>query len=131
AAYTAAGAIDDYDILPDERALIANAVRKRQREFSTGRWLSRRGLRQFGLPDRPILMGRLRNPLFPDGTLGTISHDGAICAVAVMQNSAWTGVGFGIDLIYLPERAGRMGDLAAMYIADAAELDAMSRFDVV
>src|SRR5436190_16747206 len=79
--YVQAVAIDDYPVLPEELALVADAVERRRREFVTGRWLARAGLRHFGLPDRPILRGRLHNPLWPDGVLGTLSHDGALCAV--------------------------------------------------
>ena len=77
--------IDDYAMLPEEQALVARAVDRRRREFATGRWLSREGLRHFGLPERPIMMGRLRNPLWPESVIGTISHDGDLCAVALRR----------------------------------------------
>nr|QEO74730.1 4'-phosphopantetheinyl transferase [uncultured bacterium] len=101
--YVQAARIDHYPVLPEELALVADAVERRRREFVTGRWLARAGLRQFGLPDRPILMGRLRNPLWPDGVLGTLSHDGELCAVALRRAGAVRGIG--IDLMSLAERA--------------------------
>jgi 4'-phosphopantetheinyl transferase EntD len=113
--------IEDYPILPEEDALIADAVERRRHEFTTGRWLARSGLRHFGLPDSPILIGRLRNPLWPDGVLGTLSHDGELCAVALRRTDGEVR-GIGIDLIAHEQRAGRMEELAPIFVTKAAEL---------
>jgi 4'-phosphopantetheinyl transferase EntD len=126
--YVQAAAIDDYPVLPEELALVADAIERRRREFATGRWLARAGLRQFGLPDRPILMGRLRNPLWPDGVLGTLSHDGEHCAVALRRAGAVRGIG--IDLMSLAQRAGRVGDLAPMFVASTSEMDGIATLNV-
>ncbi len=128
-AFIKAAAIQAYPILPEEQALVANAVESRQQEFATGRWLSRQGLQQFGLPDQPIGIGRLRNPLWPETVTGTISHDHELCAVVLMQKSPAGETGIGIDLISLPQRAGRMEELAPVFMAGADELTAMSRFN--
>ncbi|MGZ3972266.1 MAG: hypothetical protein ACXVJM_20805, partial [Mucilaginibacter sp.] len=65
-AFIKASRIQFYPLLDAEKILIADAVISRQKEFSTGRWLARQGLQQFGLPIEPIKMGKLRNPLWPD-----------------------------------------------------------------
>jgi enterobactin synthetase component D len=126
--YVQAAAIDDYPILPEELALVADAVERRRREFMTGRWLARAGLRHLGLPDRPILMGRLRNPLWPDGVLGTLSHDGELCAVALRRAGAVRGIG--IDLMSLAQRAGRVADLAPMFVTSAGEMESIATLNV-
>jgi len=129
-AFVKAAKIQDYPILPEEQALVANAVSSRQREFATGRWLSRQGLQSFGLPDQPIKMGRLRNPLWPESVTGTISHDGELCAVVLMQKHQHCEAGIGIDLVSLPQRVGRMDELAPMFLANADELSAMAAFNL-
>ncbi len=129
-AFVKAAKIQDYPILPEEQALVANAVSSRQREFATGRWLSRQGLQSFGLPDQPIKMGRLRNPLWPESVTGTISHDGELCAVVLMQKQQHCEAGIGIDLVSLPQRVGRMDELAPMFLANADELSTMAAFNL-
>lgn len=129
-AFVKAAKIQDYPILPEEQALVANAVSSRQREFATGRWLSRQGLQSFGLPDQPIKMGRLRNPLWPESVTGTISHDGELCAVVLMQKQQHCEASIGIDLVSLPQRVGRMDELALMFLANADELSAMAAFNL-
>jgi 4'-phosphopantetheinyl transferase EntD len=129
-AFVRAARITERPMLPEERALVANAVSRRQNEFATGRWLARQGLRSFGLPDRPVGMGRLRDPLWPAPVRGTLSHDGELCAVVMEPKQEHGGTGIGIDLIALPQRAGRLDDLLPMFMAHPDELAAMAAFDV-
>jgi enterobactin synthetase component D len=128
-AFVKAAAIAAHPILPEEQALVARAVERRQHEFATGRWLARQGLRHLGHPDSPIGMGRLRNPIWPAGILGSLSHDGDVCAAVLLSQSS-TGIGsidgIGVDLIDLAARAGRMADLAAMFVASAGECAAVA-----
>jgi enterobactin synthetase component D len=123
-AFVAAAAIDDHPMHPQEQALVANAVPRRQQEFATGRWLARRGLQQFGHPHWPLLTGRLRNPLWPASLNGSISHDGALCAAVLMMAAELPACG--IDLVYLPQRSGRLGELAPMFVAADEELSAVA-----
>ena len=128
-AHAGAATIAAYPILPEEQALMATAVARRQAEFATGRWLSRQGLRALGIPDQPIGIGRLRNPLWPESVLGTISHDGDLCAVVLLPRLGQRAAGIGIDLIRLKQRAGRMAELATMFVADAGELEAVAAME--
>jgi 4'-phosphopantetheinyl transferase EntD len=127
--FVKAAPIGEQPILPEEAALMANAVEHRRLEFATGRWLAREGLRHFGLPDAPIPMQRLRNPLWPPSILGAISHDGALCAAAILHNTPPVVRGIGFDLIALAQRAGRMEELAPMFVVDAAELAGIARLN--
>jgi enterobactin synthetase component D len=120
--FVKAAPIGDRPIHPEEAALMANAVEHRRLEFATGRWLAREGLRHFGLPDAPIPMQRLRNPMWPSSVLGAISHDGDLCAAAILYNTPFVVRGIGFDLISLAQRTGRMEELAPMFVVDAAEL---------
>jgi enterobactin synthetase component D len=125
-----AATIGDYPILPEEHALVMRAVDRRRREFATGRWLAREGLRHFGLPDQPILMGTLKDPLWPQCVIGTISHDGDLCAVALRRKGIGPVCGIGMDLILLPQRAGTMDALASMFMANAGESDSVALLNV-
>jgi enterobactin synthetase component D len=128
--FVAAAGIDDHPVLPEERALMARAVPGRQREFATGRWLARQGLRRFGHPDRPIGIGRLRGPVWPAGILGTLSHDGGLCAAVLLQDGG--GIrGIGIDLAWLPRQAGRLPGMAPIFVAEASELAAVRQLGLI
>jgi len=129
-AFVRASAIGEHPILPEEQEQVARAVRHRREEFATGRWLCRQGLQGFGLPDRPIGVGRLLNPLFPETVTGTISHDGDVCAVVVARRDSLAAKGIGIDLMSLPHRADRVARVERMFVTHPNELAAMANFDV-
>ncbi len=129
-AFVKASKIRFYPLLNAEKTLVADAVISRQKEFSTGRWLARQGLQQFGLPIEPIKIGRLRNPLWPDSLLGSISHDADYCAVVLVQKQAHNWAGIGIDLVALSQRAGKLNGLESMIMVNALELDAVSKLNL-
>lgn len=130
AAFIAAATIGPYPILPQEQVLVSNAVAHRRNEFSTGRWLARKGLRFFGLPDAPIQIGKLRNPLWPDSMIGTISHDGELCAVAINQKVALGYSGLGLDLVKLSSRVENMAELLPIFLTHESELQAMHHLNI-
>ncbi|MEL6646544.1 MAG: 4'-phosphopantetheinyl transferase superfamily protein [Pseudomonadota bacterium] len=115
----AAGPIERHLLCPEEEAMIEQAVAKRQAEFSTGRALAHRALINLGYPAEAIGIGPLRNPIWPKGTLGSISHDGG-CCVALAGKDTLRGIG--LDLMHIPSHAGRMRDLLDLYVADSDEL---------
>lgn len=83
------------ELLPEEAAQIHGAVDSRVREFATGRACARLALRKLGLPASPILRGSRREPLWPAGVVGSITHcDGYRAAAVAMQAEVLT---IGID----------------------------------
>lgn len=62
------------DLFPEERAIIANAVARRQREFATARMCAREALAKLGEPPVPILRGERNAPVWPVGVVGSITH---------------------------------------------------------
>jgi 4'-phosphopantetheinyl transferase EntD len=92
-------------LLPDEAPLVARAVEKRRREFTTGRDCARRALRALGLPPVAVPAGPDREPIWPAGVAGSITHCAGYCAAAVGWRDA---VGsFGIDAeVHRPLPAG-------------------------
>jgi 4'-phosphopantetheinyl transferase EntD len=104
---------DVLDASPFEREaeIVAGAVEKRRREFSTGRACARDALGQLGVPPREILSGPRGEPLWPEGVVGSITHcDGFRgCAVARRSDFAAIGIDAEVDAA-LPD--GLLGDIA-------------------
>jgi 4'-phosphopantetheinyl transferase EntD len=72
-------------LLPEEEALVDRAVEKRRREFTAGRTCARLALARLGWTDFPILAGPHREPLWPPGVVGAITHSLGYCAAAVAR----------------------------------------------
>lgn len=73
-------------ILPEEMALVAAATESRQEEFITGRYCARQALRRLGQPDAALLRGAGREPLWPAGIVGSITHCPGYRAAAVAHD---------------------------------------------
>lgn len=84
---------------PDEEALIEHVVPKRRSEFTAGRLCARRALEQLSISNYPLLMGKDREPLWPDGIVGSISHTEDYCGVAVAKKKEIRSVGLDIECI--------------------------------
>jgi 4'-phosphopantetheinyl transferase EntD len=124
AAVEAFGDLSDVTLFPDEEAVVARAVDKRRREFTTGRGCARAALNGLGLPPSPILPGLRGAPQWPDGVTGSITHcDGyRAAAVAYVRDVVTLGVDAEPDeplpdgvlgLISLAGERARLGELAA------------------
>jgi 4'-phosphopantetheinyl transferase EntD len=72
-------------LFPEEEAFIGGAVEKRRREYATVRQCARRALAVFGLPPAPILSGNSRDPLWPPGMVGSMTHCEGYRAAAVAR----------------------------------------------
>jgi len=94
---------------------LARAVPKRQVEFVAGRWCARAALRRLGAADAPIGIGAQREPLWPPGIVGSITHtlverngDAGIAAAAVAHRHDASGIGYDIERIMDDELADRV-----------------------
>lgn len=68
--------------MPAEVALIAKAVDKRRREFTTARYCARKAMGDLGIEPGPILRGDKGAPVWPSGVVGSLTHcDGYRAAV--------------------------------------------------
>jgi 4'-phosphopantetheinyl transferase EntD len=90
-------------LLPAEAACLGRAVPKRIREFAAGRLCARRALHQFGIDDFAVAVGADREPLWPAGYVGSITHTDGLCAAVVAEQARYFGLG--IDV----ERQGAVG----------------------
>lgn len=81
-----------------ELAAVARAVDSRRREFSTARWLARQALQRLGQAPSPIPSGPSREPLWPVGIVGSVTHCSAICAVILGATRDYTGIGLDLEV---------------------------------
>jgi 4'-phosphopantetheinyl transferase EntD len=91
-----AEALDDSQdavLLPEEEPVVAHAVEKRRREFATTRACARRALAALGLPPQPLLSGPRREPLWPEGIVGSLTHCAGYRAAAVARRSDFASLG--------------------------------------
>ncbi|OLP18723.1 hypothetical protein BST81_09065 [Leptolyngbya sp. 'hensonii'] len=102
----------DYPLFPEEVAYIRNAVAKRQAEFATGRWCAREALATIGVAPQPLPVSPLLAPCWPEGTIGSITHDRDICLAIALPAIRHTGVG--IDLLHPDQQVG--ADLAPLIV---------------
>ena len=76
-----------------EEDLIANAVETRRREFITARRCAREALGRLGHPPAPIRPGDKREPVWPAGIAGSITHCAGYRAAAVARVTEVAGIG--------------------------------------
>ena len=80
-------------LLPEERAALGNATEGRVREFATGRSCARQALAVLGVTPAPILRGADRQPLWPAGVVGSITHCRGYCGAAVARRADFASLG--------------------------------------
>jgi 4'-phosphopantetheinyl transferase EntD len=80
-------------VFPGEEDLIANAVEGRRREFVTARRCARQALAELGHAPAAILSGPKREPQWPAGVVGSITHTAGFRAAAVAPRSIFASIG--------------------------------------
>ncbi|MER7667380.1 4'-phosphopantetheinyl transferase superfamily protein [Kitasatospora sp. NPDC096128] len=90
---------------PAEEAVVARAVDKRRREFTTVRHCARTALARLGVPYRPLVPGLRGAPSWPDGVIGSLTHCDGFRAAAVTRVGTLASVGIDAEpALPLPER---------------------------
>lgn len=87
------GDLPEAELFPEEEAVIARAVPKRRREFSTARACARAALARLGIPPAPIVPGARNAPQWPAGVVGSITHCDGYRACAVAHESDVVAIG--------------------------------------
>ncbi len=96
----------DDDLHPEEAAMLhPRAVPARRREFALGRVAARRALRGLGSAAPPIAQGPNREPVWPAGIVGSITHAQGFAIAAVAFQAACGGLGLDLEhrARYFPE----------------------------
>jgi 4'-phosphopantetheinyl transferase EntD len=85
----------DYDapLHPLEARSVMRAVTSRRREFAAGRACARRALAGLGHPEGAIPVGARREPIWPPGIVGSITHTEGYCAAVTARAEQYRGLG--------------------------------------
>lgn len=98
-------ALDGYDLSQFDACGIAcppaivRSVQKRQAEFLYGRLAARGALLAIGMPSLHVGTGASREPLWPDGVIGSITHGHGYAAAVALHAGRYRGVGIDIEAI--------------------------------
>ncbi len=125
---TAEAFTDDHSepCFPGEEDLIASARAGRRREFMTARRCAREALAVLGHPPMPIRSGPRREPLWPAGVAGSITHCTGYRAAAVAPTDRVASLGIDAEPhAALPPRV--LGAVTAP--GDQDHLDDLARAD--
>lgn len=91
---------------------IERSARKRQAEYFFGRAMARRALAEAGIDACQIESGAQREPLWPDGVVGAITHNQTLAGACVAHAGPWRGIGIDIE--------SALDDAAAASVEDRA-----------
>ncbi len=114
---------DDAFLFAEEEAVIARAVDKRRREFTTVRHCARQALAALGRPAGPLLPGERGAPTWPDGVVGSMTHCAGYRAAAVADRADVASLGIDaephgplpdgvLEAVALPREQRMLADLA-------------------
>ncbi|MCZ6711296.1 MAG: 4'-phosphopantetheinyl transferase superfamily protein, partial [Gammaproteobacteria bacterium] len=97
-AIVAAEVADHLDELSaEEQPAIANAIKKRQWEFATGRHLARQAMSAIGVAPQAICRDAERRPVWPKGCIGSITHADGLVVAAVARCEVFNGIGIDLE----------------------------------
>ncbi len=85
-------------VFPGEEDLVASATGGRRREFAEARRCARAAMAQLGLPPVAIRTGPRREPLWPAGVVGAITHCPGFRAAAVARATEVDGLGIDAEV---------------------------------
>ncbi|MER7759615.1 4'-phosphopantetheinyl transferase superfamily protein [Streptomyces sp. NPDC097619] len=104
-------------VFPEEEAVVRGAVEARRREFRTVRQCARRALGGLGVPPVPVLPGPRREPQWPPGVVGSMTHCAGYRAAAVAYGGDVLSLGIDAE----PHEALPEGMLPAVAGPEEAE----------
>ncbi|MGZ5857367.1 MAG: 4'-phosphopantetheinyl transferase family protein [Burkholderiaceae bacterium] len=96
-----------------EKAIVVNAVQRRQAEFIAARWCAHQALEKIGKPADLVPVGQLGAPQWPEGIIGSITHESGICLAAVAHATTINGIG--VDLFDTRRKTG-MAEIADLVL---------------
>lgn len=97
---------------------VLRSVRKRQAEFYFGRVAARNALGALGIQAFDVDIGASRQPLWPMGVTGSISHTHAYAAAVALRLGECSGVGIDLEHMAGPDASAAL----SATVVDAEEL---------
>ena len=80
-----------------EEKTVASAVKKRRSEFRAGRTCAREALKLLGCAEVAIPVHPDRNPIWPDGFTGSITHSSSLAASIVARRDVFSSLGIDLE----------------------------------
>lgn len=103
---------EDFVLHADERRSCGRFSEKRIGDFVLGRYNAVQALQMLGISRKPIPMGSSREPLWPFGTVGSISHTNGLAGAIVARNHGYGGLGLDI------ERTQNLDEIASQFCTE-------------
>jgi len=119
------------ELSTDESAATQSMVANRLRTYSTGRRAARQCLAQLGIHNFSLLAAPSREPIWPDGMVGSLSHTNDDCVAVVAPQHLCRGLGIDVerlveigrgeqDLILTPGEKAMLAELTTVDHLDCA-----------
>ncbi|MEW8026659.1 MAG: 4'-phosphopantetheinyl transferase superfamily protein [Candidatus Thiodiazotropha sp.] len=93
----ATGVMWETPVHAEEERLIQGSITKRQRQFRAGRNAAHAALERLDAPYGPLLRGEKRQPIWPRGYVGSISHCDDSCIAVCALNGEIAGLGVDVE----------------------------------
>jgi 4'-phosphopantetheinyl transferase EntD len=93
---------DPSDLKPVEAHYVARARAKRLNEFAAGRSCARAALELLGVHDAVLPAADDRQPVWPSGCVGSITHTEGFCAAAVAPGTELRALGIDSEIVGAP-----------------------------
>lgn len=101
-------------------------VEERKAEFLAGRLCASNSLRQFREAGHNILIGSYRNPIWPSGYIGSISHTNGYAIAVVDTERNLFGLGIDIEKIISMETIAEIQEV----IVNAREVELLTKLNI-
>ncbi len=84
-------------LFPEEVQAIERAVKKRRTQYAATRHLARQAMHALGISSQPVLNAPDRSPVWPEATVGSITHADTWCGVAMARKKDYLGIGIDVE----------------------------------
>lgn len=117
----------NYPMFPEETRSLGDVVDKRRTEFATGRHCARQAMQLLGTEPCAIPIGSGREPLWPVGLTGSITHCSGYCAAALANANDFATIGIDaeensplpegvLSVIATPDEKRKIQEIPSSYI---------------
>ncbi|MET3438077.1 4'-phosphopantetheinyl transferase superfamily protein [Sphingomonas sp. 1185] len=100
-------------LFPVEALAVRRAALRRRRDFAAGRFCARLALAELGRESCGIPIGKHGMPIWPEGFVGSITHDSDEACAAVASGALYCSIGMDLTML-----GSVTGDLAPLVCAD-------------
>ncbi len=88
---------DEYALMPEEAGAFVASVAKVKRASGAARTVARQLLAQAGFPNHPLRKAKSGAPIWPQGVVGSMSHDSTMAVAAVAMRRDFCALGIDIE----------------------------------